>query len=320
MKILDCTLRDGGNLNDWQFTQNTIECVVSELSSSGIDYIEVGYFGGVGKLSNNPGLTAHCDRDFFENLLPQCQAKFSVLIIPDYQPNLEDLSSLPVDLIRIAAYPWELEKALPNAEFLAGREMCVSMNCMASSYVTPDKISQLARYSQSAGVSIFYVVDSFGSLLPKQVEDYVKAAKGYCQVGFHGHDNLGLGVANCLAALDAGAEFVDTALCGMARGAGNAQTEKLAGIMMAQNKSYDAIRIAKLADTVISPLLPARTDSRLVDISCGVYDINSQLVQPIRQVSQKFDIPVEQLIAAMGEEKPREHSYALVEKVALRIV
>jgi 4-hydroxy 2-oxovalerate aldolase len=318
MKILDCTLRDGGNLNDWQFPWQTIECVVNELSASGIDYIEVGYFGGVGKLSNNPGLTACCNQDFFEKL-PQCRTKLSVLIIPDYQPDLEELILLPVNLIRIAVYPWEFEKALPIAEFLAGRGMHISINCMASSYITPDSISQLAEYSQSVGVSIFYIVDSFGSLLPKQVKEYVEAAKCYCQIGFHGHDNLGLGVANCLAALDAGAEFVDTALCGMARGAGNAQTEKLAGIMMTQSKPYDAIRIAKLADTIISPLLPVRTDGRLVDISCGVHDVNSQLLQSIRQVSQKFDIPVEQIIAAIGKEKPREHSYALVEKIALGI-
>lgn len=319
MKILDCTLRDGGNLNDWQFPWQTIEFLVSELSVSGIDYIEVGYFGGVGKLSNNPGLTSHCNRDFFKKL-PKCQAKLSVLIIPDYQPNLEELILLPVNLVRIAIYPWEFEKALPSAEFLASRGMPVSINCMASSYIKPDNISKLAEYSQSAGVSIFYIVDSFGSLLPTQVKEYIEAAKSYCQVGFHGHDNLGLGVANSLAALDAGAEFVDTAVCGMARGAGNAQTEKLAGIMMTQSKPYDAIRIAKLADTVISPLLPVRTDGRLVDISCGIYDVNSLLLQSIRQVGHKLDIPVEQLIAAMGKEKPQEHSYALVEKVALEIL
>jgi 4-hydroxy 2-oxovalerate aldolase len=252
--------------------------------------------------------------------LPQFEAKFSVLIIPDYQPNLEELSLLPVNLIRIAVYPWEFEKALPSAEFLASRGVPVSINCMASSYISPENIYQLAESSKSSGVSIFYVVDSFGSLLPKQVKEYVEAAKPHCQTGFHGHDNLGLGVANCLAALDAGAEFIDTALCGMARGAGNAQTEKLAGIMMTQNKPYDAIRMAKLADTVISPLLPVYTDSRLVDISCGVYDVNSMLLKPIRQVSKKYDIPVEQLIAAMSKEKPCEHSYDLVEKAALGIL
>jgi len=252
VKILDCTLRDGGNQNDWNFSQQTITKVVSELSASGIDFIEVGYFGGVGKLAKNPGLTANCDRQFL-TMLPGNLARLSVLIVPDCQPDLKQLISLPVDLVRIAVYPWEFEKALPCAEYLAS----------------------------------------------------------------HGHDNLGLALANCLSALRAGAEFLDAALCGMARGAGNVALEKLVAVLFQSGWSYDAWRIAKLADSeIIAQLIPARADARLTDIGCGICNINSLLLKPIKEMSAKYGIPIEELIKESGELKPKETGYTLVEKIA----
>lgn len=316
MKVLDCTLRDGGNLNEWNFSRQTITKVVGELSASGIDFIEVGYFGGVGKLAKNPGLTANCDRQFL-SMLSGSLARLSVLIVPDNQPDLKQLISLPVDLVRIAVYPWEFEKALPCAEYLASHDMATSINLMATSYVQPTEVACLAHRARQAGCQIFYVVDSFGSLLPEQVEEYISVVKSEgSQVGFHGHDNLGLALANCLSALRAGAEFLDAALCGMARGAGNVALEKLIAVLFQLGWSYDAWRIAKLADSEIAQLIPTRADARLTDIGCGICNINSLLLKPLKEVSAKYGIPIEELIKESGELKPKETGYTLVEKIA----
>jgi len=325
LKILDCTLRDGGNVNGWRFDWPTIKRLSFDLASAGVDYVEVGYFGGSGSNRvENPGPTHNCDRAFFAQLSPSefLASRIAVMLNPKRVAleQLREVSELPIGLVRVAAYPWDFPAALTSIEFLARQGLAVSANVMAISYASLDKVAAMAREARLAGATFFYVVDSFGALTPERVSDYVSAAlQGGLTVGFHGHDNLGLTLSNAYAALVSGAGCLDASVRGMARGAGNVPLETLLASLhkrFGANK-YDVWRVARLADEVVQPLVPPRnSDASLMNIACGLYDLHYYFSAPARQMSARYGVSIEALLGALGRLKPTAVNEALVESVA----
>jgi len=325
LKVLDCTLRDGGNVNGWSFDWPTVKRVTFDLASAGVDYIEVGYFGGSGSNQvKNPGPTHNCNRAFFEQLDPSefLASRIAVMLTPKRVTleQLREVSELPVGLVRVAAYPWDFPAALASIEFLARQGLVVSMNIMAISYASLDSVATMAREACSAGATCFYVVDSFGALTPERVPEYISAAlQGSLTVGFHGHNNLGLALSNAYSATAAGAGCLDASVRGMARGAGNVPLEMLlAGLHKRFGADkYDFWRVARLADEVVQPLMPTRnSDASLMNIACGLYDLHYYFSGPARQMSARYDVSVEALLEALGRLKPTAVNEKLVESVA----
>jgi len=239
-KLLDCTLRDGGYYNDWDFEPELVQDYLLAMDALQIDFVEIGF-----RSLKNDGFKGGCaySTDAFLNSLaipPGLVNKVGVMIngseIANSEiqlPHLEKLFSpkaeSPVTLVRIACHVHEFINCLPAATWLKQQGYLVGINLMQVADRSPAEITQLAQAASDYPIDALYFADSMGSLNPDQVADIIHAFQQGWQgaLGIHTHDNMGQAIANSLQAVKSGVTWVDSTVTGMGRGPGNAQTEYL---------------------------------------------------------------------------------------------
>lgn len=240
ISFLDCTLRDGGYYNDWDFPLPVIEEYLIAMSAAGIDIVEL----GLRSLQNRSfkGACAYTTDDFIRSLAVPSGLTVGVMINASelvgetpYDDALKrmfpvEASDSPVDLVRIACHVHEFESALPAVAWLKKRGYQVGFNLMQVAERTEVEIKALARMAAGYPLDILYFADSMGSMNPEQTAQVIQWFRSEWKgaMGIHTHDNLGLALSNTLRALDEGVTWVDATVTGMGRGPGNARTEELA--------------------------------------------------------------------------------------------
>jgi 4-hydroxy 2-oxovalerate aldolase len=238
--FLDCTLRDGGYYNAWDFSTELINDYLEAMYAAGVDVVELGF-----RTLKNHGFQGPCaftTDEFIRSLTLPTDLTLGVMVngnelvgeVPQ-QPALEKMfpnaaKDSPVDLVRIACHVHEFAKALTAVTWLKERGYQVGFNLMQVADRTEEEIVELARLAKDYQIDVLYFADSMGSMSPEQVVQitqwFRREWKG--PIGIHTHDNLGLALSNTLRALDEGATWVDSTVTGMGRGPGNARTEELA--------------------------------------------------------------------------------------------
>jgi 4-hydroxy 2-oxovalerate aldolase len=227
-KILDCTLRDGGYYTDWDFDDNIVKSLVKSLDDNGVDIIEMGYKSPV-----KGGPYRKCNDGFIKSIINfNINAKLAFMIdVKDYVKNDEINTDLlkdivkksdksPFDVCRIAAKYDEIKYINHLIQIIEELGYEVICNLMGVSTLEIEQIRELTKVNSN----ILYIADSYGSLLPNDVENIFKNVELH---GIHTHDNLGLAFANCLTAINNGATYIDGTITGMGRGVGNVRTEQL---------------------------------------------------------------------------------------------
>lgn len=238
--FLDCTLRDGGYYNNWDFSQELIEKYLEAMVAAKIDIVEL----GLRSLINNgyKGACAYTTDDFIRSLNIPSSLKIGIMINASELINKltveENLSKLipnvkkdsPVDLVRVACHYHEFAKVLPAVNWLKSRGFSVGFNLMQIAERSGEEIRNLARVAKDYEIDALYFADSMGSLKPKQIVEIVHYLREEWKgaLGIHTHDNLGLALSNTLRAIEEGVTWVDATVTGMGRGPGNARTEELA--------------------------------------------------------------------------------------------
>lgn len=321
----DCTLRDGGNQNNWGFTTLQAARIVAGLDAAGVDVIEVGYRGGSGsRRDQSAGAAAESAPAYLASLPRPAHASLAVMVVPSVCPleALRDLADSAVSMVRIAAYPWDIAR---THEYVAGIRdlgMRTSVNLMALSYVDNLRLREIAESFRAARIrpDVFYVADSFGSLYPAAVTEKIGilAQELGSEIGIHTHNNLGLAAANTIAALEAGATWVDSSLCGMARGAGNFATEQSAAILATlpgYESSADIGRVCDIAEFVRDDVMPERMVVERDQISAGLNDHHYYFQSTIREESARFGLKPLVVGRRIGELRPRSVSRDLVVEV-----
>jgi 4-hydroxy 2-oxovalerate aldolase len=230
--LLDCTLRDGGYVNGHDFSLAAGRDLVSHLGRSGVDYVEIGYVRR-GPGASARGLAGHCPEPYIEALAEvRGTAGLAVMAHPA-DLSLADLPRLRacgVGLVRIPLALERLAAALPYVEAARACGLEVALNVIRISELERGRLLDALRAPARWGVTVLYLADSNGALAPSAVDALVEDAAAALGVplGFHAHDNLGLGLSNALTALGAGASWIDGTLGGIGKGAGNARLELLA--------------------------------------------------------------------------------------------
>jgi len=227
-KILDCTLRDGGYYTDWKFDDNLVRSLIKSLDENGIDIIEIGYKSPV-----KGGPYRKCNDGFIKSIIDfKINAKLAFMIdVKDYvknnQVNIDLLKDIikesdrsPFHVCRIAAKHDEIKYINELIYIIEKLGYEVIFNLMGVSTLEINQIKDITKVNSN----ILYIADSYGSLLPSDVE---KIFKNLNLQGIHTHDNLGLAFANCLTAINEGATYIDGTITGMGRGVGNVRTEQL---------------------------------------------------------------------------------------------
>jgi len=255
MKILDCTLRDGGYYTNWDFEKDLVTTYLESFNQLPVDYIEVGYRSK--PLSGYYGEYFYCPVSVLEQIRKNSSKKIAIMI-NEKDVSITMLSKLLepvlgyVDMVRMAVDPKNFERALNLAVFVRGMGFEVGFNVMYMSKWREQKafINQLNELDGK--VDYFNMVDSYGGIYPEDIRDIFNLVRSRTNVkiGFHGHNNLELGLINTLTALECGADIVDVTVAGMGRGAGNLKTELLLTALNAKGiLDFDFNPLSKVVDS-----------------------------------------------------------------------
>lgn len=257
--LLDCTLRDGGYYNSWDFSASFARRYVKAMHQSGVEVLELGF--RTLERDRFLGPAAYTTDRFLESLgIPETQT-IAVMLnakeLTEEEPSsvidrlFRSAVDSPVDLVRIAAHFTELESLDPAIERLRDLGYQVGVNLMQIASRSEDEILQFGDRASAWELSVAYIADSFGALQPNDVPRVIATLRStYAgEIGCHMHDNMSLAFANTLSAVEAGASYADSTLLGMGRGPGNARTEYLATELTRRG----------LAEIDVVPLLPLAT-------------------------------------------------------------
>ncbi len=236
VSVLDCTIRDGGLVNGWDFSQEFVADLYRSLSLANVDVMEVGYKNSPKLVTvDNAGPWAFLDEGLLkETITKKTNTKLSALVDigrVDENDILPREKSL-LDLIRVACYAKDVDKAIDLVNKFHDMGYETSVNLMAVSTVPDREVNEALAMLSRCPVDMVYVVDSFGSLYPSDIIHLVRKFQTYLPekvIGMHTHNNLQLAFANTLTGAQQGARFLDSSVFGMGRAAGNCPTELLVG-------------------------------------------------------------------------------------------
>jgi 4-hydroxy 2-oxovalerate aldolase len=251
IKVLDCTLRDGGLINDHLFSDKFVKAVYRACSLASVDYVELGYRASKKQYSPEKfGKTKFCDEDYLKEIIEGVEPKAKIATMVDIgrveldqiRPKKDSI----VDLMRVACYVKDVDKAIDYVKHLSDKGYDTTVNIMAiSTALQPDLEEALAQLAECP-VKAVYVVDSFGALFSEQIHFLVKLYLKYLQpkgkeVGIHTHNNQQLGFANTIEAIRKGANYLDATIYGIGRGPGNCPLELLLAFLKNPKFKLDPI-------------------------------------------------------------------------------
>jgi len=310
ISILDCTLRDGSYLIDYQFTAVDTYIICLGMERAGFKLIEIGHGTGLGSSKAGKGKAAASDQEYLDaarSALHESDAKFGMFFIPGIG-SIDDLimaADYGMGFVRIGTNITEIEQAKPYIEKSRELGMTVSSNLMKSYAVSIDEFVRLAKMADQFGANIISVVDSAGGMFPEDVREYVLRLKDVTDrtVGFHGHNNIQLATANSIAAVKAGAGVVDSSLQGMGRSAGNAQTEVLVNVLekMGYSTGIDPYKAMDLGERIIKPMMNREQGVDDISLVSGIAQFHSSFYQTIYDTAEKFQIDPRRLIVEVSE-------------------
>ncbi|MGB1227136.1 MAG: aldolase catalytic domain-containing protein [Poseidonibacter sp.] len=262
IKVFDCTIRDGGLVNNFHFTDEFVKAQYDTCVAAGIDYMEIGKNNSPTIMSEEEfGPWNFCKEEDIRRIVGNNDTNMKIAVMSDIGRTVnEELlpkSESVVDMIRIATYIHQIPAAIELVEEAHAKGYETTINIMAISKSFDDELSEVLETVAKSSVDVIYIADSFGSFYPEQInkltEKYLKVAQeNGKQVGIHAHNNMQLAYANTIEALTYGTSFLDVTISGLGRGAGNCPMELLIGFL--KNPKYKLMPVLKFIEEFIIPL------------------------------------------------------------------
>jgi 4-hydroxy 2-oxovalerate aldolase len=311
VRLADTTLRDGSHAVAHQFTEEQVRAIVRGLDRAGVTMIEVSHGDGIGGASFNYGFSHTPELQLIAAAAEEAtQATIAVLLIPGLGTvgDLRAARAAGAGLVRIATHCTEADVSLEHFGVARDIGLQTAGFLMLSHMVEGSVLAGQARIMVDAGCECVYVVDSAGALLPEEVQERVAALVDEigdeAEVGFHGHQNLSLAVANSVVAHRAGAARIDGTLCALGAGAGNTPTEVMAAVFdrLGVETHVDLEAIVEAAETVRGLGLPLPVIDRdaIVMGHTGVY---SSFLLHARRAEERYGVPAHRILAECGRRR-----------------
>lgn len=324
-EILDCTLRDGSYVVDFQFSPSDTALISQLLESAGVRLVEVGHGLGLRASLAGKGRAAATDAQYMAVMSSSLtKAAWGMFCIPGIA-RLEDLelaASMGMGFVRVGTNVSSAEQAEPYLKKANALGLRVFANMMKSYVLPPRAVAETARRLADQGAQGVYLVDSAGCMVSPLVGEYVSEIRARVDVpvGFHGHDNLHLAVANSLAAWEAGAGFIDTTLQGIGRGGGNAATEVIVALL-ARAGAPTGIDLNKLLDTsgALLERIPRETTYYGLNIIAGLHGFHSSFLHDVLAQARCDNIDPRELIEAVCASDKVNPSRELIQVESERI-
>ena len=303
LKVLDCTVRDGGLINNHQFSDEFVRAVYDTCVAAGVDYMEIGYKNSV-KLhpKSEFGPWRHCDEDDLNRVVGDHDAEKTGLKLAamadatksDWKVQIVPCSESVLDLIRVAFYAHQVSEAVEMIHHFHSLGYETMANLMAVSNITETEIDTVLASIAPTPAGTMVIVDSFGHLYREQVERlYTKYAAAMSEsgkeIGIHAHNNMQLAFANTIEAIILGSNRVDATMMGLGRGAGNCPMELLLGFL--RNPKFDLRPVIKLLQEEIIPLREKIEWGALVPYNItGQLNLHPRAAMQFRASDEKDDL------------------------------
>jgi 4-hydroxy 2-oxovalerate aldolase len=262
IKVFDCTIRDGGLVNNYHFTDEFVKAHYETCVAAGVDYMEIGKNVSPTIMSvDEYGPWNFCKEADIRRIVGENNTNMKIAVMADIGRSLKEelvpKNESVVDMIRIATYIHQLPAAIELIEDAHAKGYETTVNIMAISKSFDDELDEVLDALSKTNVDVIYIADSFGSFYPEQIkkltEKYLKIAEATGKkVGIHAHNNLQLAYANTIEAMMYGTSFLDVTISGLGRGAGNCPLELLIGFL--KNPKYKLMPVLKFIEEYIVPL------------------------------------------------------------------
>lgn len=306
--VCDSTLRDGSHSVDHQFTEDQVRLVSRALDEARVPVIEISHGDGLGGSSIQYGFSKVDEQLLIEAALDELSyTKLAVLLLPGIG-TLEDLKPAidkGAEIVRIATHCTEADSAQEHIRYCSDVDQIDVVGFLMMAHMeAPSVIAEQGKMMDEYGADIIYVVDSAGAMTPDMVKERIVAldAAVDAEVGFHGHNNLGLSVANSLTAIREGATWVDGSLRGFGAGAGNTPTEVLTTVLdkVGIETGIDLYDVMDVAEDVAADLLPEPIVIDRDSLSLGYSGSYSSFLHHAQKASEKFDVEVRDILVELG--------------------
>jgi 4-hydroxy-2-oxovalerate/4-hydroxy-2-oxohexanoate aldolase len=324
----DMCLRDGMHAKQHRFTLEQMIAVAEGLDAAGVPLIEVTHGDGLGGASVNYGFPAHSDDEYLAAVVPRMKrARVSALLLPGIGTvdHLRRARDLGVATLRVATHCTEADVAQQHITLSRELGLDTVGFLMMAHMIEPDALAAQGKLMESYGAHVVYCTDSAGYLLPDDVSARIRALrdmlKPETEIGFHGHHNMALGVANSLAAIEAGASRIDGSVAGLGAGAGNTPLEVFAAVLqrMGVHTGVDIFRLMDVAEDVVVPLMdqPIRVDrDSLILGFAGVY---SSFLLHAQRVARAQGVRSSDILVELGRLRTVGGQEDMIEDVALSL-
>ena len=312
VRVTDTSLRDGSHAKRHQFTEAQVRSVVRALDGAGMPVIEVTHGDGLGGSSHNYGFSLVDERVLMKAAVDEARhAKIAALMLPGLgtKDDIKAIRDIGVSIVRVATHCTEADIA--DQHFGLAREIgleTVGFLMMAHT-VTPEKLAEQARIMVDAGCQCVYVVDSAGSLILDEAADRVAAVvatvAGDAQVGFHGHENLSLSLANTIGAIRAGAVQVDGSTRRFGAGSGNTSCEALAAVTerLGIRTGLDVLAMIDVAEDVVRPIMDGECLLDRLALIMGYAGVYSSFLKHAYRAAERYEVSGAEILLECGRRK-----------------
>jgi 4-hydroxy-2-oxovalerate/4-hydroxy-2-oxohexanoate aldolase len=324
----DMCLRDGMHAKRHRFSIAQMVELATALDDAGVPLIEISHGDGLAGSSITYGFAAHTDVDYLSAVIPKLRtAKVSALLIPGIgtAEDLHRAREVGVSTIRVATQCTEADVAEQHLALARRMELDTVGFLMMAHMLEPAELLRQAKMMESYGANCVYCTDSAGYMLPEDVSARVRALRQglspQTEVGFHGHHNLALGVANSLVAIEAGASRIDGSAAGLGAGAGNTPLEVLNAVLHRKGieTGVDVFRLMDVAEERVVQLMdqPIRIDRDALMLGyAGVY---SSFLLHAKRAQERYGVPAHELLIELGRLKTVGGQEDMIEDIALRL-
>ncbi len=307
--VHDMTLRDGMHPKRHQMSLEQMKSIACGLDAAGVPLIEVTHGDGLGGSSVNYGFPAHTDEEYLGAVIPKMKnAKVSALLIPGIGTveHLLMAKDLGVHTIRVATHCTEADVSEQHITKARALDMDTVGFLMMAHMSTPEALVKQAKLMEGYGANCIYVTDSAGYMLPNDVTARIdavrQALKPETELGFHGHHNMAMGIANSLAAVEAGATRIDAAAAGLGAGAGNTPMEVFIAVCarMGIETGVDVFKIQDVAEDLVVPIMDHVIRIDRDSLTLGYAGVYSSFLLFAKRAGEKYGISARDLLVELG--------------------
>lgn len=306
--INDVTLRDGMHAISHQYSKEQIAQLTKVIDDSGVDIIEVTHGDGLGGSSIQYGFSKETEDDIIRTAVENTKnAKIGVLLVPGIGTieHLENAHQLGVQTVRVATHCTEADVSEQHIKAGVRLGMDTVGFLMMSHRTSPENLLEEAKKMESYGAQTIYVVDSAGALTMDDVRRRLSLFKGNLstKIGFHAHNNLSLGVANSLVAIEEGADRIDASLAGMGAGAGNASLEQLIAVMnrLKIEHNIDLYKVMDAAEYIMKPMMTRPVQIDRLSLMLGYTGVYSSFLLFAERAGKEYGVDARDILVKIAE-------------------